>query len=310
MISPSPLHIIIGLIFNKKNQILIARRPQHTHLGGYWEFPGGKVKSGKIKTNETHNQALARELKEEVGIEVKASQFFMTIPHHYSDRSVILHCYKVTDYQGEAFGCEDQQVRWCNMNELNCEDFPAANRSIINALRLPPFYVITETPSFLKRGQGELNYSFLQFRAPHLSQDNYRKAAEQFLVQLKPEQTLLVNSDIEFAQAHSQVGLHLNSRTLMHCEERPIPFSQWLAASCHNLEELKHAEKIQVDFVTLSPVCLTATHPDAEALGWQKFHELIQQTSLPVYALGGVNKKDLAQAQQLGAVGISGISAF
>jgi thiamine monophosphate synthase len=83
-----------------------------------------------------------------------------------------------------------------------------------------------------------------------------------------------------------------------------------LAASCHDEPELALAEKAGVDFAVIAPVQKTVTHPDAPALGWERFRQLAAKAVFPVYALGGVNNTDLDQAIYSGAQGIAGIRAF
>ena len=84
----------------------------------------------------------------------------------------------------------------------------------------------------------------------------------------------------------------------------------WVSASCHNLTELRHAQRIGIDFVVLAPVLPTLTHPDKEPMGWQEFAELVSQVNIPVYALGGLTEADLEIAQAAGAQGIAAIRAF
>jgi len=88
------------------------------------------------------------------------------------------------------------------------------------------------------------------------------------------------------------------------------PRWQWIGASCHSLSELEQAQKIGVDFAVLAPVLPTLTHPEATALGWQRFAALTEQINIPVYALGGLTKKDLNTARNAGGQGIAGIRAF
>src|SRR5690606_8555357 len=104
--------------------------------------------------------------------------------------------------------------------------------------------------------------------------------------------------------------LHLNSRNLMYLESRPVDKNILLGASCHSVEELKQAEKIQADYVYLSPVNPTESHPNAEVLGWKNFQELIERINIPVYALGGMRETDLTSAMQSGAQGIASIRAW
>ena len=85
--------------------------------------------------------------------------------------------------------------------------------------------------------------------------------------------------------------------------ERPdLP---WVSASCHDAEELTLAERLGADFVVLSPVLPTPSHPGAAHLGWSRFAEMIVDYPLPVYALGGLHADDLAQARGCGAHGIA-----
>jgi 8-oxo-dGTP diphosphatase len=96
----------------------------------------------------------------------------------------------------------------------------------------------------------------------------------------------------------------------MRLRTRPLPADRWVAASCHDAQELAHAASIGVDFAVLGPVLPTASHPHAAALGWEGFAELIATVPLPVYALGGVGPGDLVAARRAGAQGVAGISAF
>ncbi len=83
-----------------------------------------------------------------------------------------------------------------------------------------------------------------------------------------------------------------------------------VSASCHNSQQLRMAEELGVDFVVLSPVQTTASHPTAKAMGWERFNSLVRECKVPVYALGGLSEKDVLVAQENGAQGVAGISAF
>jgi 8-oxo-dGTP diphosphatase len=103
-------------------------------------------------------------------------------------------------------------------------------------------------------------------------------------------------------------GVHLPSQNLLMLKSKPAADVQegfLVAASCHNEAELAHAEMLGCDFVVLSPVKSTLSHPEAFPLGWQKFAEMVQKTSLPVYALGGMRLPDLPIALSYGARGIA-----
>ncbi len=123
------IHVVVGVIINKDDQILIAKRASHQHQGDKWEFPGGKVEK-----SETPKEALRRELKEELGIDIQSVNQLIEIKHQYTDKAVILDVYEIRDWQGEAEGREGQPLRWVNKLDLKHYNFPAANAEILNRL--------------------------------------------------------------------------------------------------------------------------------------------------------------------------------
>ena len=133
MITPPFIHVVVGLIFNSHKQLLIAKRPDHAHQGGLWEFPGGKVEA-----NESAYIALIRELNEEVGIVVKQADPFMEIHHQYTDKNVFLDIWisRHFDYANgnEIIGLEGQEVKWVALAHLQQYAFPEANQEIISKL--------------------------------------------------------------------------------------------------------------------------------------------------------------------------------
>ncbi len=123
------VHVAVGVIVNKAGQILISRRSPHAHQGGLWEFPGGKVEAG-----ETLEQALFRELKEELGIETQEYSPLLQLRHDYADKAVLLDVCIVREFQGEARGMEGQALQWVTGEELDSYSFPAANEAINEAI--------------------------------------------------------------------------------------------------------------------------------------------------------------------------------
>lgn len=126
------VHVAVGVIHREiegERQILIAKRLDHLHQGGLWEFPGGKVEVG-----ETVEQALARELKEELSIEATAFRALLNLEHDYVDKMVRLDVHWVDTFSGEAEGCEGQQLRWVPVSGLAAYDFPQANKPILAAV--------------------------------------------------------------------------------------------------------------------------------------------------------------------------------
>lgn len=123
------LEVAAGVIL-RGPYVLIARRPDHTHLGGLWEFPGGALESG-----ETLEECLAREIQEELGLVVRVGRHALSVQQTYADRDVHLHFYYCTAIGGtpEARGCAE--FRWVTVEELSTFDFPPADRPLIDLLR-------------------------------------------------------------------------------------------------------------------------------------------------------------------------------
>lgn len=129
---PRQAHIEVAaaVIVGPDNQILLSLRSPDAHQGGKWEFPGGK-----FETNETPHQALIRELKEELDINVLEASEYLHLSHDYAEKSVTLHVFKVTDFSGEPHGMEGQEVRWFSVAELEALEFPDANYPILEKIK-------------------------------------------------------------------------------------------------------------------------------------------------------------------------------
>ncbi len=122
------VQVAVGVIY-RRQQFFLTQRSLSSHQGGKWEFPGGKVEAG-----ETVAQALARELKEEINIEILACKPLTTIEHDYGDKQVCLTVFLVDNFIGEPQAQEGQQQQWCSLAALTKLDFPKANQAIIDIL--------------------------------------------------------------------------------------------------------------------------------------------------------------------------------
>ena len=124
----SRVHVAVGVLRNPDGDILISLRHPDSHQGNLWEFPGGKVEAG-----ETVQQALAREFREELGVEIGPSRAFIEIVHDYSDKAVLLDVWLIESFSGEPVGREGQPLAWCSPGALDSYTFPAANAAIVAA---------------------------------------------------------------------------------------------------------------------------------------------------------------------------------
>lgn len=301
------LSVAVGVIENEYNEILITQRPSQGDYANYWEFPGGKV-----EPNEIPRQALARELHEELGIEVQRAVPLIRLYHDYGTKLVRLDVWRIVQYQGEPHGRERQPIAWLPAEGLLDFQLLPANKPIVSAIRLPSRYVITPT------GLRELKLyehveeclatgeQLIRFRQDGYELSHYHRMIPR-LISLCHSYGghLMIDGSPTLIEKFPSCGLHITSRDLFSYSKRPIPEHHWFAASCHNLRELQQAEKIGADFAVLSPVFPTASHPDAKVLGWNKFLALVDPMNIPVYALGGMKLN--SPAIWFGAQGVAGI---
>lgn len=301
--------LVVAAVIRREGRILIAQRPRDKHMGGLWEFPGGKVEAG-----EDVRHALVRELDEELGITATAFAPLIRITHDYPDKAVCLDVWEVMAFHGEPHGREGQAVRWVTPDELPAFDYPAANRPIVTAARLPGCYFISP-PDLGPAAYGEWadavlarGARLLLLRAPALAEATYLDVARALLARCRGAGAhLLLHGDpARLAQVEAD-GLHLPAARLAMLAERPDTGARWLAASVHDAAELAQAERMGVDFVTLSPVRDTASHPGQPGMGWESLAALVAQAQVPVYALGGLTAGDLPAARMAGAQGVAGI---
>ncbi|WP_160288157.1 Nudix family hydrolase [Pseudomonas knackmussii] len=307
------VHVAAAVIRGADGRVLIARRPDDKHQGGLWEFPGGKVEEG-----EPVQAALARELEEELGIRVQQARPLIRVAHDYPDKQVLLDVWEVSAFDGEPHGAEGQPLAWVSPRELPDYDFPAANRPIVQAARLPERYLITPDglePQEIVQGIRAAVASgvrLIQLRAPNMYSPEYRDLAVDAVGLCAGKAQLMLKGPLEWLGDFPSAGWHLTAEQLRKYAPngRPFPVDRLLAASCHNAEELALASAMGVDFITLSPVQATESHPGEPALGWEAAQALIEGFNQPVFLLGGLGPQDVERAWQIGAQGVAGIRAF
>ncbi|MCG6986535.1 MAG: Nudix family hydrolase [Thiocapsa sp.] len=307
---PKAIHVMVGALSDAAGRVLVTKRADHLHQGGLWEFPGGKLERG-----ESPERGLARELAEELGIRVRASRPLIRVRHDYADRRVLLDVRRVHGYDGVPVGQEGQPLAWLRPESMDPDCFPAADRPIIAALRIPDLFLITgrdpvQPAVFLKRLERALEsgLSLIQLRAHALPAPDYRDLAQRaFSLCERAGARLLLNRDPAQTIGLPRHGLHLTTRTLMRLTERPGRPDDLVGASCHNAAELAQAARLGLDYGVVSPIRRTASHPGAEPLGWRGLAELSEAAVLPVYALGGLTTADLEVAIAHGAQGVAAI---
>lgn len=313
-----PMHVMAGVLRDADGRMLLAQRPPGKHLAGLWEFPGGKLEAG-----ETPLMALARELREELGIEIDPASCtpLTRVPWAYGERGLRLDAWQVARWQGTPVSLDNQALQWCEPGQVTPALLAPADRAILQTLRLPPCYPIT--PADLPATAAEVLFPqaraaieqgarLLQLRLPAWPAIAVQELAARLLpVARMHDAQLLLNADIDGArQLGPGVGVHLKTAQLATLTERPLPWNQPVGASCHDAEQLAQAVRIGADFATLSPLAATRSHPQVTPMGWMRFGELAEAAALPVYALGGVGPVQAQAARRAGGQGVAGIRAF
>jgi len=325
------VHVAVGVIIGADGRILVSRRAEGQHLGGLWEFPGGKVEPG-----ETVNEALSRELLEELAIEPKTQLPLCRIVHNYPDKAVLLDVWKVPSFSGEPEAQEGQPLRWLDVKQLDPDEFPQANKAIIRCLKLPDRFAIFQMPESgnlksedieklrtviaraptgslvrLRRSSSSGRYSETTHNLIGACADICEENNIGFVLDLLTAGPVTSGPYTSVPALESLIrGYHVSSTTLSQLRSRMVPDHLLFGVSCHTPEDIRKAEAIQADYLLLSPVNPTASHPGAKTLGWQGLKEMSETTNIAVYALGGMVPSDLAKAQANGARGIARIRMF
>ena len=297
-----PIEVVAAVIERPDGAFLLAQRPIGKVYAGYWEFPGGKIEPG-----EAPEHAVARELHEELGIDVQRSYPWLTREYVYPHGHVRLQFFRVVSWKHEPHPREDQAIAWQRPDAPMAEPMLPANAPILAALALPHEYAVTDAarlgvPKMLDLLERRLEgggLRLLQVREPGLD-DEQRMFFTERAIGLAHRHGCKVMVKAPFPGAD---GVHFTASQLSSLSQRP---ERMLAgASCHTRVELDKAMALGLDFAVVGPVKPTQSHPGAAALGWQGFAELIRGATLPVYAIGGLARADLEDAWRAGAHGIA-----
>lgn len=307
---PSPLvHVVAGVLVDVRGRILLARRTEGRDLAGLWEFPGGKVDPG-----ETPEQALVRELREELGIEAEVGAPVIAVPQRYPAKRLRLDVRRITGWKGAVKGLDGQALAWVPPAKLVSYAMPPADRPVVAALQRPDRCLVTPAPdgdddrwlATLQRAL-EQGVALVQLRAPGLAATRWAALATQAAALCRQAGArVFVNGDAALA-ARLGCGLHLRAAQLTDAMPGAFPDGLPLAASCHDARELHAAEALGCEFAVLGPVQPTPTHPDVAGIGWEGLARLREEVSLPIYAIGGLVPQDIAHARDHGTQGIAAI---
>ena len=306
MLSTGPETQVACALIWRNEQILLSKRLKSSHVGGLWEFPGGKFEQG-----EGPKECLSRELKEELGITQHDASFMFQVPWSYGEKSVRLWVYEVSRFDGEPRGLEGQHISWFPSEFLTKLQFPRANDAIVRAVGLPRIIEIYDAKLAC-----EPTSWVAQLRARTVI----------YLRGLTPGQDLERAIDLAIGNKHRVIltldqlscfqegcGVHLRKRdriqdALGHLNTLSQPWP--LTSGIRDEFDIERQRDWPSDAVFISPVRQTPSHPGMPSLGWNRFSELACDLGVPAYALGGMTKSDIAVVQRHWGFGVAGISGF
>ena len=307
--------VLAGVIADARGRVLLARRTEGRDLAGLWEFPGGKR-----EPDESPEQTLVRELREELGIEAEVGAPLITVPHQYPHKRLRLDVRHIDAWTGTPKGLDGQALAWVPPHKLDSYAMPSADRPVVAALLQPDRYLVAPAPdgdgrawlAALDRAVSHDEIRRVHLRGPEqgMNPADWRALVRDAAAICRSADTeVLVGGDIALAR-ELRLGVHLKAAQLAGLSSRPLPAPLPVAASCHDAAELRHAERLRCDFALLGPVQATPTHPGATPLGWERFAALREHSSIPLYAIGGLGPADIATARAHGAQGIAAIRAL
>lgn len=306
----APVEVAVAVLVRTDGRVLLARRPAGKVYAGYWEFPGGKVEPG-----ESLLDALAREIREELAIEIERAHPWITRLFSYPHATVRLHFHRVYAWRGEPHPAEHDELSWERPESVGVAPLLPANGPVLKALLLPREYAISQAAElgvepFLGklRRRIEEGLRLVQVREPVFTRSELASLASMVVRLAHPAGAqVLVNGDIPLAREVGADGVHLTSRQVALASERPdLPL---VGASSHSASELRAAERIGADFAVIGPVRRTPSHPDRALLGWDGLREAARDSAIPIFALGGVERGDMDTAWACGAHGVAMVRA-
>ncbi len=183
-------------------------------------------------------------------------------------------------------------------------------------MSLPSHYLITPTPNhdtdFLAALERSLQAGtrLIQLKGKGIEPHAYTTLAQRVIPLAHRYQAKVLLSEPALVEQLGADGLHLDSKALITCSNRPLPNGKIIAVSGHTLQALQQGEAIEADFAVLSPIRYTSAHPDLTPIGWEGLAEILAKVKIPTYALGGVSADDEAEAIRAGAQGVAGSKGY
>jgi len=300
------IDVAAAVLIREDGSFLLAQRPEGKVYGGYWEFPGGKLEPGELPA-----RALARELHEELGLDIEDPSPWITRVYTYPHGTVRLRFFRVRRWRGELHGLEGQAFAWQRSVRITVAPMLPANEPVLRALALPDEYAISNATEVGEEAflaalaqRTSAGLRLVQLREKTMPADRLARLAARVVPIVRGAGGIvLVNGDEGIARESGADGVHLTAAQLAATARRP-QFER-VGVSVHAAAELRKAESLGLDFAVLGPIHATPTHPRAATLGWDGFQRIARDAALPVFAIGGLARRDLERARAHGAHGVA-----
>ncbi len=295
--------VAVGIVHNMQGQVLYAQRPAGKPYAGWWEFPGGKLESGEALAD-----ALARELKEELGITIHDCHAWLTQRFVYPHAHVNLQFCHVRQFSGTPQSLEGQAFVWGSIVAPPLPFLPAA-LPVLKVLQLPQLLRFSNAAAMgmdaWHAALAALGHGVVIVHEPEATNELAHAVLTTCLAWKghAPEQrTVLVSSYHPQAWWGLADGVHLSEAAMLQLTARPS--YEWVSASVTNFKALEAAKALGCNFLTIGPI-LSRGQNAVPALGWAALGELLERAEIAAYASGGLGEHFLPFAFAAGAAGVA-----
>ena len=268
----APVEVAVGVVLRSDGSVLLGQRPAGKPYAGWWEFPGGKLEAG-----ESVGQALARELHEELGLQVASSWPWVVREFIYPHAHVRLHFHRVLEFSGDIHGRENQAFAWLRPDAIDVAPLLPATVPVIGWLRTPSVAVrirhwpgidgddgaraidnllacleraLSGVPGGMPGDSGGRPLILLEL--PDLAAERFESVFYRVRALCRDAGArLVVDADRPASYAAAAGALLLPTSCLRDCQDRPA--ASFVAAICGNESELRKAASIGADLALLEP---------------------------------------------------------
>ena len=308
--------IAVGILLRQDGYFLLTKRvSRYQSYPGYWEFPCAPVEG-----EDTPEMTIKRIFQERLGVIFDQANTWVTRVVSHNKSKVRLHVYQIVEWVGDVQPIAEDTLKWCVTDDADDMSIFPYHASLIKPLSLPRYSAITCAfmPKFMlatiQKTLENSEIKHIHIREKRLKPRGKRIFADRVIAVCEEYDALCVYNvsslqDLDEAkQIEGLDGIHLTTDMLHKIKKRPD--FEWVGASCHNQKDIEKSNALGCDYIYLSPVNSTPSHPEAKPLGWAGFEKLAILSAAPVYALGGMMISDLNTAQLRGGHGIASLRNF